>query len=118
MSPLHPYSNRTPNGFPYRSGALIPNGNNTGAPLFSSQHNNELPFNQPPQQHIFNSGSHENKLPNSPSNTGIHTIDGVNRSSSGQHHSYSNSQVCSSFAIIYIKHRKKFKIVIKLLSEV
>lgn len=94
MSPLHPYPNRTANGFSYRPGSLIPNGNNPGAPMFPSQQHNEITFNHTPQQQIFNSGSHENKLPNSPSNTtGIHTMDSVNRSGSGQPHSYSNSQV-------------------------
>ena len=94
MSPLHPYPNRNPNGFPYRSGALIPNGNNPGSGLFPSQQPNEIPFNHTPQQQIFNGGSHENKLPNSPSNTtGIHNMDSANRSGSGQPHLYSNSQV-------------------------
>ena len=69
MSPLHPYPNRTANGFSYRPGSLIPNGNNPGAPMFPSQQHNEITFNHTPQQQIFNSGSHENKLPNSPSNT-------------------------------------------------
>ena len=99
ISPLHPYPNRAGNGFPYRGGALLPNGN-PGTPLFSSQHHNELPFNHNSQQHIFNSnvnnGSHENKLPNSPSNNpSVIPLDGgnVNRSTTGQQHSYSNLQV-------------------------
>ena len=96
MSPIHSYSNRSANGFSYRGGALAPNGN-IGAPLFSSQHHPEAPYNH----QLFNcnvNGSHENKLPNSPSNA-ITPLDGnVNRANTGQH-SYSNLQVCTRWLI-------------------
>ena len=90
--PLHHFQNRSANGFSYRGGTLVPNGG-TGTPLFPSQHHNETPFNHA-TQHFNNSvnGSHENKLPHSPSNTIIPLDGNVNRSTAGQH-SYSNLQV-------------------------
>ena len=98
MSPLHPYPNRSINGFPYRGGSIVPNGNTgpAAASLFSSphHHNEPTPYNHHPTSQLFsgniNGGSHENKLPNSPSNTNI-PLEG-NRPNPGQH-SYSNLQV-------------------------
>ena len=92
MSPLHPFQNRNANGFSYRGSTLVPNGG-TVTSLFPSQHHNEPPFNHA-TQHFNNSvnGSHENKLPNSPSNSIIPLDGNVNRSSAVQH-AYSNLQV-------------------------
>ena len=104
MSPLHPYPNRSINGFPYRGGSIVPNGNTgpAAASLFSSphHHNEPTPYNHHPTSQLFsgniNGGSHENKLPNSPSNPNI-PLEG-NRPNPGQH-SYSNLQVNKWVAI-------------------
>ena len=93
MSPLHQFQNRSANGFSYRGGTSGPNGP-TGATGFSSQHPNENPFNHV-SQHFNNSinGSHENKLPNSPSSAIIPLDGNINNTSNTGQHSYSNLQV-------------------------